>query len=116
MDVAEVERMLVEATRTWHERLYTALEDELKSTEAAKSLLKTYGDAFPASYIEYYRTPQAAAKDALLMEPIDEDRNMNMALYRLPEDDPAIIRIKLFRLAEPIPLSNILPILENFIF
>ena len=114
VDVAAVERKLVEASRTWHEKLFNALDAELQSTERAKSLLKTYGDAFPASYIEYYKTPRAAAKDVLLMEPIDSEKDVNMALYRLPEDDKALIRIKLFHLAEPIPLSNILPILENF--
>ena len=114
VDLAALEQKLVKATRTWQEELFGALEKKVQSTDRIKMLLKIYGDAFPASYIEYYKTASAAAKDILLMESVDRNKDLNMALYRLPEDNKGIIRIKLFHLAEPIPLSNILPILENF--
>ena len=117
VDVTALEKKLAEASRTWQEQLFGVMHAELNSAHQSKALLKTYGEAFPASYIEYYRTAGAAAKDIILMESMDRDEDINMALYRLPEDDEndaGVIRIKLLHLAEPIPLSNILPILENF--
>ena len=113
VDVDELEAQLVEASRTWHERLFDAVHQDVDSLDQTKTLLKTYGGAFPASYIEYYKTPKETARDIIRMESIDEEKDAALAMYRLPEDDPTIIRIKMFHLAEPIPLSSILPILEN---
>ena len=112
VDVAGLEKKLVDASRTWNEQLFTAMRPKLQADQA-KALLKIYGDAFPASYIEYYKTAKTAALDIALMEKVSDDKDVNIAIYRLPSDDGNIIRLKLFHLAHPIPLSNILPILEN---
>ena len=113
VDVVELERRLIGASRTWAERLFSALEPSLDSVMDTKKLIRRYGTAFPASYIEYYKTADAAAQDVLLMESISKEKEVNMSIYRQPTDDPRIIRLKLFHLAHPLPLSSILPILEN---
>ncbi len=113
VDLDALENRLVEASRTWHEQLFRALRSKAVPAEEAKTLLKTYGDAFPASYIEYYQTAETAALDVALMQAISSEKDVNMAIYRLPSDPRDVIRLKLFHLAQPIPLSSILPILEN---
>lgn len=113
VDVAALEKRMVEASRTWHEQVFGALRSKKVPPEEAKALLRTYGDAFPASYIEYYKTATTAALDIALMEAVSSEKDVNIAIYRLPSDDGNIIRLKLFHLAHPIPLSSILPILEN---
>ncbi|MEC7468334.1 MAG: NAD-glutamate dehydrogenase domain-containing protein, partial [Pseudomonadota bacterium] len=60
--------------------------------------------------------PTAALVDIEKLEQLSEDANMGMLFYRPQEEqsDSQIVKLKLFHLHEPIHLSDVLPILENF--
>ncbi|NIR28050.1 MAG: NAD-glutamate dehydrogenase [Gammaproteobacteria bacterium] len=110
-DLREIERRLVEVTRSWADDLYTALLDRC-GEERGTQLFRRYGDGFPAGYREHY-TARTAVFDIQKMETVSEADDVAMTLYRPLEAPPNILNFKLFRAGRPISLSDALPMLEN---
>jgi glutamate dehydrogenase len=110
VDPAAVEDELAEAARSWADRLAEALVRVL-GEEAGMALFRRYGQAFPSGYRE--RFPASAA--VYDIERIEELSRvpLGMTLYRPLESLPNVLRFKIYRLAEPVPLSDILPMLEH---
>ena len=113
-DVKEIEQNIIELTKTWNDRLSSALSSAYGEA-TAKSLERNYVNAFSRSYTEH-NLPTAALVDIEKLEQLSEDANMGMLFYRPQEEqsDSQIVKLKLFHLHEPIHLSDVLPILENF--
>jgi len=114
VNVKELEQNLIEAARTWEdnfERIVHSTFGEAKATQ----LLKRYGSAFPRSYKEEV-LPSVAISDLKQLESLDDAHKLGMVLYRAQEekDDSVHLRLKLFHKDEPIHLSDVLPMLENF--
>ncbi|MFS1704127.1 NAD-glutamate dehydrogenase [Alteromonas sp. AMM-1] len=114
IDVKEIEQNIIELTKTWSDRLSTALSSAYGEA-TAKSLERKYVNAFSRSYTEH-NLPTAALVDIEKLELLSEETNMGMLFYRPQEEqaDSQIVKLKLFHLHEPIHLSDVLPILENF--
>ncbi len=110
-DPREIERRLVEVTRSWTDDLYDALLDRC-GEERGTRLFRRYGDGFAAGYREHY-TARTAVFDIQKMETLREDDDLAMTLYRPLEAPPNIVNFKLFRAGRPISLSDALPMLEN---
>ncbi|MCP4233644.1 MAG: NAD-glutamate dehydrogenase, partial [Aestuariibacter sp.] len=113
-DVKEIEQNIIELTKTWNDRLSSALSSAYGEA-TAKSLERNYVNAFSRSYTEH-NLPTAALVDIEKLEQLSEDANMGMLFYRPQEEqsDSQIVKLKLFHLHETIHLSDVLPILENF--
>lgn len=114
VNVKELEQNLIEAARTWEdnfERIVQSTFGEAKATQ----LLKRYSSAFPRSYKEEV-LPSVAISDLKQLESLDDSHKLGMVLYRAQEekDDSVHLRLKLFHKDEPIHLSDVLPMLENF--
>lgn len=114
VNVKELEQNLIEAARTWEdnfERIVQSTFGEVK----AKQLLKRYSSAFPRSYKEEV-LPSVAISDLKQLESLDDEHKLGMMLYRAQEekDDSVHLRLKLYHKDEPIHLSDVLPMLENF--
>ncbi|MGM0525459.1 MAG: NAD-glutamate dehydrogenase [Pseudomonadota bacterium] len=114
VNVKELEQNLIEAARTWEdnfERIVHSTFGEAKATQ----LLKRYGSAFSRSYKEDV-LPSVAISDLKQLESLDDAHKLGMVLYRAQEekDDSVHLRLKLFHKDEPIHLSDVLPMLENF--
>jgi glutamate dehydrogenase len=110
-DVADVERRLAEATRTWSDELHDALIEQL-GEERGATLSQRYGDAFPPAYRDDF-TPRVAVADIQRIERLEPDGDLDLSLY-LPLESPAgQLAFKLFRSGRPILLSDVLPLLEN---
>ncbi|MCG8668947.1 MAG: NAD-glutamate dehydrogenase [Pseudomonadales bacterium] len=110
-DVAEAETRLVSLARSWHDRFHETLVESV-GEEKAGTLFKKYADAFSVSYREDIST-RTAVSDVEHMETLVEGCDISVSFYRAIEEDVDALRFKLFRKHEEIPLSDVLPMLEN---
>lgn len=106
-----LEQKLIDAGRTWQDDLKDALVDHC-GEEKGNELLRRYKQAFPVSYQEAFPA-EIAVIDIDYFERLSVDNPLEMSLYRPLEETAGIIRFKLFRMNETIPLSDVVPILEN---
>ena len=112
IDEAGLDLKLNNLVRGWDEAIETELLAVAGPTRAARLSL-TYSKAFSASYRAQY-TPAEAAADVLLLGELDNDSQRAVDLYRRDGDAPNQLRLKIFRLGSIIPLSDAVPVLENF--
>ncbi|MFT5182700.1 MAG: glutamate dehydrogenase, partial [Alphaproteobacteria bacterium] len=109
--IDDIEAALLEATRSWSDQLRDALT-ATKGEGAGLSLFARYGDAFSLGYRERH-TPEAAVAD---IEHIDEVRltgELGLNLYQRAGDATDAIHLKLYHDETSLPLSDVLPMLEN---
>ncbi len=110
-EMSEVEAAVAEIVRTWDDHL----EDELigkHKVDAGTLLVARYRDAFSAAYQEAF-APGEALGDIARMERIKAPGDLTIDFHRLPHDADTVIKLKLYHVGAPIPLSDRLPILEN---
>ena len=114
VDVAAIENNLIEAARSWEDKLSTALNSAL-GEEAGTHLTKRYFNAFEQSYKEDV-LPSSAVVDMQQLEALDDEHKLGMLFYQPQEAalNDNKVRLKLFHKDEPIHLSDVLPMLENF--
>lgn len=114
VDVAAIENNLAEAARSWDDKLNDAL-NITQGEESGTSLSKRYIDAFPRSYKEDV-LPSSAVVDIQHLEALDDSHKLGMLFYQPQEtaQNNSKVRLKLFHKDEPIHLSDVLPMLENF--
>lgn len=105
----EIEQMV----RGWSPAVEAELGERLPSARAARLTL-VYANAFPSGYRGEYGAKEAA-KDILRLRGLS-DSQRGVRLYRLDGDDGSQLRLKLYRLGASIPLSDTVPVLENFGF
>jgi glutamate dehydrogenase len=110
-NVADLETQLARVARTWRDRLRDALVEQV-GEERGLSLARRYAQAFPAGYQESGE-PRAALGDIERAEQALQNNTLQIALYRETGDKPQDLRLKLLRVGDPIPLSDVLPLLEN---
>ncbi|NNE04962.1 MAG: NAD-glutamate dehydrogenase [Xanthomonadales bacterium] len=110
-DVRLLEQKIVEAVRSWHDELNEILIQK-HGEDRGMQLADSIGKAFPAAYIEDV-SPWVSSFDVERIAGLKDETSLDMSLYRPRKKDTDIIRFKLFRAEEPIPLSEVLPILEN---
>ncbi|MBR9906629.1 MAG: NAD-glutamate dehydrogenase [Gammaproteobacteria bacterium] len=114
IDVKELEQNLIEAARTWEDNFERILSSTFGEAKA-NALNKRYSNAFPRAYKEEI-LPSVAIADIQQIEALDDDHKLGMLFYRSREENETSkkIRLKLFHKDEPIHLSDVLPMLENF--
>ncbi len=112
VDAVELERQITETVRTWQDQLKDSLLDAYGEAVALR-LFRTWGDAFPAAYEE--DTPFNVAVDdvATLERLAAEPTGLHMSLYRRADQPPHKVQFKLLRSRRPIPISDVLPTIEN---
>lgn len=109
-NVGEIERRIIEATRSWADDLEEALiEDE--GEERGNALRRLYGDAFPPAYRADW-VARSALFDIKRIESLEPD-GIAINLYRPLEAAEGELRAKLFRSGAPLTLSKMLPLFEN---
>ena len=110
-DAGEIERALVDAARRWPDHLQDALIDA-KGEETGLILTRRYREAFPVAYQEN-TIAQASIFDIDRIETVVEEDTLGLNLYRPIEAADHQVRLKLYHKGRPIPLSDVLPILEH---
>jgi glutamate dehydrogenase len=110
-DVPLLEHKIVEAVRSWRDGLRSTLIQK-HGEEIGLKLFSRFGKAFPEAYKEDV-SPWVAAFDVENAAAVDNGEDLRMSLYRPRKKSGGLIRFKLFRKNDPIPLSDVLPMLEN---
>ncbi|QSX32159.1 NAD-glutamate dehydrogenase [Shewanella avicenniae] len=114
VDVAQIEQNLIEAARSWNDKLSAALHSAAGEEEAT-TYFKRYATAFPQSYKDDVLPPSAVV-DIQQLEALNDNHRLGMLFYQPQESAKGSnqVRLKLFHKDEPIHLSDVLPMLENF--
>ncbi|CAG9001315.1 MAG: NAD-specific glutamate dehydrogenase [Candidatus Celerinatantimonas neptuna] len=113
VNLSELEQNLIEAARSWDDRLSDSLIANFGEDEARR-IVRKYQEAFPRSFKESV-LPGSAVADIIQLEELDSPEQLGMLLYRPQEmkKSSGIIHLKLFHLGAPLFLSDILPMLEH---
>jgi glutamate dehydrogenase len=111
VDLVQLEARIAEETRAWSDRLQAALV-EAKGEEAGLRLHRRYANAFPTSYRER-ASASAAVEDVDLIEEAAGTGRLALALHRPADAPPHGLHLKLYHAGGPIPLSDVLPMLEH---
>jgi glutamate dehydrogenase len=104
----EIEQKLEEAGQTFPERLRDALAETSKDEKQITAQTLKYGEAFPSAYTTRYRAKQAVF-DLHKIEQCLETNKLTLDLYH----SDGHLRLKTYNPHNPMPLSDVLPILEN---
>src|SRR5205823_9208293 len=110
IDVKRVEAYLAEAARTWSDRLLESLTQH-HGEEAGIELHRRYKRAFPMAYAERF-TAAAALYDIEHVERVFATGELVVDLYR-HRSDQRQFHFKIIHAGPPVPLSEIMPRLEN---
>jgi len=113
INVKEIEKNLNDAARSWDDKLADALNSH-KGEEAGKALSRKYV-SFPQAYKDEV-LPGTAIVDIEKLEALTKKNNLEMLFYQ-PQEEKAgsrFVKLKLFHKGEPLHLSDVLPMLENF--
>ncbi|HEY6484682.1 MAG TPA: NAD-glutamate dehydrogenase domain-containing protein [Steroidobacteraceae bacterium] len=122
VDFGAIEQRIADAALTWTDRLREVLV--LSRGEAgALALFNRYRRAFPVAYEEEV-TPGDALEDLVDLESLRENAAalpdsakraaLRLSLHRPPRQMTERVHLKIVKLAEPVPISDLLPMLENF--
>ncbi|MBV9931799.1 MAG: NAD-glutamate dehydrogenase [Alphaproteobacteria bacterium] len=113
-DVAALDRRLDAMVRGWAPGVEEAL-GELVGPQRATRLALSYLDDFPEAY-RLQTEPQEAARDILRICDLDGAGARAARLYAAGDGEGGQLRLKTYRLGELIPLSDAVPVFENFGF
>jgi glutamate dehydrogenase len=112
VDADELERRVAAAVRSWLDGFKTALLARLDEAHALQ-LFEKYAQAFPAAYTEDFHG-DAAAHDVSFLEAAEkEPARLHLDIYRPEPRRKDKFFLKLFRNQDAIPISDLLPMLEN---
>ncbi|WP_299074364.1 NAD-glutamate dehydrogenase [uncultured Paraglaciecola sp.] len=113
-NVKEIEKNIIELNKSWDDRLANTIRSNHGEAKGIE-LEQKYANGFPSSYKEY-NMPSAALIDIDKLELLNSSHTLDMLFYRPQEEGPEskAVRLKLFHKNEPIHLSAVLPMLENF--
>ena len=113
VDYMAIEKRIADAALTWSDRLRDIVVEN-KGEAAGIALANRYRRAFPMSYEEDV-SPRDALDDIADLESLRErPSTLCLNLHRPPEQKPERVHLKIVKLGEPVPISDLLPMLENF--
>ena len=110
-DVAVLEEKIINAIRSWNDELTNTLVEN-HGEEAGLKFARQFGDAFPAAYMEDV-SPWVASYDVEKLALLKNEDDLQLSLYRPRSKETGLIRFKIFKQKNPIPLSEVLPMLED---
>jgi glutamate dehydrogenase len=112
VNAEDLERRVAAAVRSWLDGFKTALLSRLDEAYALQ-LFEKYALAFPAAYTEDFQG-DAAALDVSFLEAVEkEPGRLHLDIYRPDPRRKDKFFLKIFRSQDAIPISDLLPMLEN---
>ena len=109
--IPELENQLSIMAQSWSD----SLDNQLISAhgeDIGSQLSDAYGEAFSPSYTENFDALTALA-DISRLEQVIEGDDLNLHLYKTDSSAKSEIRFKVFHPSVPLPLSDVLPMLED---
>jgi glutamate dehydrogenase len=110
-DVREIEKQIAKAARRWQDDLHDELVAQL-GEERGNQMHHRFGKAFPAGYRDECSVAEAVT-DAVIMDSLGGEKRLATNLYVGEGQSSTPLRLRSLHLAEPIPLSSSLPMLEH---
>ena len=112
VDTVALERRVAAAVRSWLDGFKSALLSRLDEAYALQ-LFEKYSQAFPAAYTEDF-PGDAGALDVSFLEAVEKDpMRLYLDIYRPEPRRKDRFFLKIFRNQDAIPISDLLPMLEN---
>ncbi len=112
VDALTLEKRVAAAVRSWMDGFKSALLTRFDEAYALQ-LYENYALAFPAAYQEDFGG-EAAALDVSFLEAVQkEPGRLHLDIYRPDPKRKDRLFLKIFRGADAIPISDLLPMLEN---
>jgi len=111
IDVPELEKQMVTATRTWRDDFGDTLTEQLGGDTASR-LMRRYHDAFPEAYKEDFEARTAVA-DVQRLEALPADDGLGLSLYEPVGSPSNERRFTIYRTGTPVSLTQVLPILSR---
>ena len=111
-DLRRAEAAIAEMARTWGDRFEAALRQSDRSDAAVAETALAYAEAFPAGYRDHYDAAEALA-DLAVIDGLAADEPVQVRAFRRSSDTAVQFRFKLYRPGAPVPLADVLPILEH---
>jgi glutamate dehydrogenase len=112
VDADVLERRVAAAVRSWQDSFKASLLARFDEAYALQ-LFEKYAQAFPAAYTEDF-SGEAAALDVSFLEAMDkEPTRLHLDIYRPDSKRKEKFFLKIFRGQDAIPISDLLPMLEN---
>jgi glutamate dehydrogenase len=109
-DALDLERRVALLARTWEDDFETHVRRT--GSDAIRMRAQVYENAFAAGYRERY-DPEEGLKDVIKIEGLGAENEIAVRAYRNGADADNVLRLKIYRLARPIALSRVMPVLEN---
>ena len=110
-DMKEIEKTLIEIGRSWTDDLQTFLIDSC-GEEQANTIFARYKNAFSTVYTASF-TPRTAVIDIKHIEELTAEHPLGMNFYQLLDEGAEQYRLKIYQHDTTLPLSDVLPIIEN---
>lgn len=106
-----IERRIKHIVRSWEDDLGAALNDYF-GEERGVELHQLYRHAFKASFRDTF-APRTAVVDVQHLSQLEGGKGIAMSLYKEIEEDESHFKFKLYNADRLLPLSDIIPVLEN---
>lgn len=111
VDIERLTARLTELSRGWEDRLRDALVAR-HGEERGLARLARFAEAFGSGYRDDYGA-EDTVDDIDGIEAVLAGADLVPRLYRRPGDPARLLRLKLYRPGHAVPLSDVLPMLEN---
>ena len=112
VDAETLEKRIAAAVSSWMDSFKSALLTRFDEAYALQ-LFATYAQAFPAAYTEDFNG-ESAALDVSFLEAVEkEPTRLHLDVYRTDAKRKDKLFLKIFRGQDSIPISDLLPMLEN---
>ncbi|MFZ1099352.1 MAG: NAD-glutamate dehydrogenase [Steroidobacteraceae bacterium] len=112
-DLRGLERRIAEAALTWNDRLREVLTRE-RGEAVALALAGRYRQALPLAYQDDVAPADALGDLAELEALREQPQALRLCLHRPVGQKLERVHLKIVKLGDPVPISDILPMLENF--
>ncbi len=109
-----LEQQIAQLARSWTDDLHRELVSQV-GEESGNRLFTTCQPGFPVSYQQDW-SPRQGAHDVRRMDQAEESEQLGILLTRPAGAEVSTAELRLYSRAEPIPLSDILPVIENMGF
>ena len=113
-DISELNRRLDAMVRGWQPSVEEALIERVGAGRATRLTI-----SFAGNFPDYYRnrtSPEEAAQDILRLNRLEDSGQRDTRFYRESVGGEERLRLKIYRHGGLIPLSDAIPVLENFGF
>jgi glutamate dehydrogenase len=113
-DAEPLDRRLEQMVRGWAPAVEGALTERVGASRAARLSLG-YAGAFPGGYRGRSDAAEAA-EDIIRLSGLGTDADRAVRLFARPGEEEGRLHLKIYRTGGLVPLSDVVPVLENFGF